>query len=560
MQDTIRQAVQAALAAEGVANNLAFVVEHPNDRNYGDYTTNAALVAAKQLEATPREVAERLVARLEGKLPQVAILTIAGPGFINLTLTREYLLSQIQHAVSQGSLWGGNQSEADKEILLEYTSPNLFKPLHIGNLVGNIVGESLARLYTYAGATVHRINYPSDIGLTVAKGVWGLQQSDADPNDITAIGEAYRRGNDAYEQDDAAKAAIENINRALYAGTDDVINQLRAAGIATSERHLASICRQLGTEFGTTIYESEASASGKKVVTENIGKVFTESEGAVVFSGERVGLHTRVFLNSQGLPTYEAKDVGNFLLKQKQYPDWSQSIVVTGGEQREYFKVLYAAIYELYPEIPKSSLEHIPTGFLTLTTGKMSSRKGKVLTGESLLVELAAAASERASVAAAEYPAELAEAVGVAALKYQILRSGLGTDIVFDKERALSFEGDSGPYLQYTHARINSVLERAQQEGVQADAAALPAMVYELERVVYQFPEVVLQALEERAPHRLVGFLTELASEFNTFYAHESIADKADPHAAYKVLVTQAVQQTLRNGIWLLGMQAPERM
>lgn len=559
MQETISNAVRDVLTAMDVSD-VSFVVEHPNELAHGDYTTNAALVAAKQLGMAPRDLAEQLVAGLEGKVPAVQSYSVAGPGFINMVLDRTYLTEQMQLAVQSGKEWGATTAAGDQEVLLEYTSPNLFKPLHVGNLVGNIVGEALVRLYQFSGATVRRINYPSDIGLTVAKGVWGLQQTGNDPSDIAAIGEAYRLGNEAYEQDPAAKESIDQINRALYEGSDASLNELRAAGIATSKQHLDAICRQLGTEFDTVIYESDASETGKAIVNEHTGTVFEESDGAVVYKGERAGLHTRVFLNSQGLPTYEAKDLGNFIKKQQQYPGWDRSIIVTGGEQREYFKVLYAAIRELYPSISADALEHVPTGFLTLTTGKMSSRKGNVLTGESLLAALADAARERATVAAAEYPDQLAEAVAVAALKYQILRSGLGTDIVFDKERALSFEGDSGPYLQYTHARICSVERRAQELGVIADHTVAPTAPYAVERLIYRFPDVIAQALEERAPHTLVGFLTEVASEFNSFYARESIADPADAQAPYKLLLTQAVRQTLENGLWVLGIQAPEKM
>jgi arginyl-tRNA synthetase len=559
MKDAIRHAVQVALEKEG-AKDIDFVVEHPNDQTHGDYTTNAALVVAKTLGMSPHALANRLVDHLTGEITNVAEFSVAGPGFINMTLTRQYLTEQVYAAVEQGEMWGNNESARGQEILVEYTSPNLFKPLHIGNLVGNIIGESIARLLSASGATVRRLNYPSDIGLTVAKGVWGLQQSDADPRDISAIGEAYRYGAAAYESDSAAKQSIDKINRVLYEGGDHELDSLRAAGVATSKAHLDALCSILGTEFDAVITESEASSVGQHVVREHTGKVFAESNGAIVYEGERVGLHTRVFLNSQGLPTYEAKDVGNFVIKQQHYPNWDKSIVVTGSEQRTYFSVLFAALRELYPNIEKNSLEHIPTGFLTLTTGKMSSRKGNVLTGESLLEELAVAARERAVTADIEYSQEFAESIGVAALKYQILRSSLGVNIVFDKERALSFEGDSGPYLQYTHARLVSVINRALEKGITPASSTVPDQAYDVERVLLRFPEVVHRATTERAPHKLVGYATELASSFNSWYAMETIADTTDTMAPYKLLVSQAVQQTLANSLWLLGITAPRRM
>jgi arginyl-tRNA synthetase len=390
--------------------------------------------------------------------------------------------------------------------------------------------------------------------------VWGLQTTGGDPSDIAALGNAYRVGNDAYENDPTAKTEIETINRALYAGTDESLSALRDAGIVTSRRSLAAICELLGTHFDTEITESQASGPGTEIVKANIGRVFTESEGAVVYEGEKVGLHTRVFLNSQGLPTYEAKDVGHFTLKAAAHPDWTQSIIVTGNEQTEYFKVLYAALRELFPEIADKNLEHIPTGFLTLTTGKMSSRKGNVLTGESLLAEVAEAARERASESRAEDIDRLTNQLAVAAIKYQILRYSVGSNIVFDKEKALSFEGDSGPYLQYTYARALSVFEKARGVGVLPQLTPAPEVPYVLERILYRFPEVIEEALRDRAPHTVVTYLTELAGEFNSFYAHEKIADKDDMHAPYKALLTTAVATTLKNGLWVLGIEAPERL
>jgi len=155
---------------------------------------------------------------------------------------------------------------------------------------------------------------------------------------------------------------------------------------------------------------------------------------------------------------------------------------------------------------------------------------------------------------------ELATKVAVAALKYQILRHGIGSNIVFDKEKALSFEGDSGPYLQYTYARIQSVLVKAKAVGVQSDLSHAPKQSYPVEKMVEQFPSVIDSALTDRAPQAIVTYLTELASEFNSFYAQEKIADTSDEFAPYKAAVTTAVGLTLKQGLWALGIEAPERM
>lgn len=538
MKEVIGIAIREALVELGVAE-LDFVVEHPAELSHGDYASNAAL---------------------GGQIEYVEKIDIAGPGFLNFHLSRDFFTTAVSRASETGAAWGRSDALKDELILFEYTSPNLFKPLHIGNLVGNIIGESCTRLAEFSGATVKRINYPSDIGLTVAKGVWGLQATGGEPGDIAALGAAYQKGNEAYEAGGAEKDAIDAVNQALYTDSDATLSALRRQGIATSKARLDELCRMLGTVFDTVITESEASGPGTDIVKEHIGDVFVESDGAVVYQGEKVGLHTRVFLNSKGLPTYEAKDLGNFVRKRALYPEWTQSIIVTGNEQAEYFKVLYAAIKELFPEARERSLEHIPTGFLTLTTGKMSSRKGNVLTGESLLEEMTAVAHERAAEARTDDINALTEAVAVAALKYQILRHNVGSNIIFDKEKALSFEGDSGPYVQYTHARIVSVLEKAAAVGVCPDIQLPPPQPYDIERILYRFPEVVAAAWRERAPHKVAGFLIELAGTFNTFYANERIADPSDPHAPYKATIADAVCQTLKNGLFLLGIRAPEKM
>ncbi len=256
MEGEIRKAIEQVLndlSVEGVD----FAVEHPADLSHGDYATNVAMVCAKQLGKNPREVAQNFAAALEGKISHVSSITIAGPGFINFHIDRNFFSEKIAEINTNSETWGSNSSLSGEEIIFEYTSPNLFKPLHIGNLVGNIVGESISRLFEYGGAAVRRVNYPSDIGLTVAKSVWGLKKTQGDPSDIMQIGESYRVGNEAYENDENAKKEIEAINRSLYEGDDADLNELRHTGIQTSLRHLTELCRMLGTTFDYEIYESQ---------------------------------------------------------------------------------------------------------------------------------------------------------------------------------------------------------------------------------------------------------------------------------------------------------------
>ncbi len=593
----IEKAVLEAIA-ELASGDVSFVVERPLTMDHGDYSTNVALVAAKMLKNNPMEVAEKLVEILETKyrvqksgvtqsrdprtfgngvllkesnIEYLKKIEVAGAGFINFHLSQSAIISEVARAVTDKS-WGNNNLYAGRKVLIEYTSPNLFKPLHIGNLVGNIVGESVARLLEVGGAEVVRFNYPSDIGLTVAKGVWGLKSNHGDPANILALGEAYRVGNTAYEDNDTAKKEIEDINRALYAGSDEELNALRMAGIQTSRKHLAELCATLGTSFDAEIFESQSSPVGLEIVLAHLADdIFEKSEGAVVFHAEQINpkLHTRVFVNSQGLPTYEAKDIGLFSLKQKAYPNIDTFITVTGTEQKEYFKIIFTAIGKLFPDISQNKiLRHIATGFLTLTTGKMSSRKGNVLTGESLLADLRDVAKEKMEGRTLAFPEKIAEQIAVGAIKYSVLKQGSGKDITFDPQKALSLEGDSGPYLQYACVRARSLIKTAEVAGVIAEAKLVEKMVWPhltpltpritLERTLIHFPDVVYRAVAELEPHHLTTYLTELASAFNSWYANERIID--GPNPPYGLLLATAVERTLSIGLTTLGIPTPEEM
>jgi arginyl-tRNA synthetase len=196
-----------------------------------------------------------------------------------------------------------------------------------------------------------------------------------------------------------------------------------------------------------------------------------------------------------------------------------------------------------------------------LASGKMSSRTGDVIAAIDFIDEVAIAAKGKMAEGGDTEPdEELARDVAIAAIKYTTLRGSILQNSIFDKEKALSFEGDSGPYLQYTHARICRVLEKAAESGLSSSVALPPENIFEVERLVYQFPEVIEEALTERAPHKVTGYLTELASAFNTFYAHEKISDREDTYAPYKIAIAEAVRTTLKNGLWVLGIKAPERM
>ncbi|MDB5237948.1 MAG: hypothetical protein JWM46_218 [Candidatus Kaiserbacteria bacterium] len=552
---TIEKSISAALTRLGVETPKVSL-DLTGDLSHGDYATSAALAYAKEFNMAPRVLAEKLV-EMMGEIAGVTSIDIAGPGFINFSVDPKIIWANLESGRSEPDMWGGNPSLIGKKIVVEYTDPNPFKEFHIGHLVTNSIGESLSRLVTFSGAEVRRANYQGDVGRHVARAIWGLMQAGGSAGDVKALGRAYAAGAAADIDDSPAKKEITDINKKVYDRSDTKINELYDEGRKASLDHFEELYALLGTKFDFYFFESETGPVGKQIVEMHIDDgIFKKSDGAVVYEGEKHGLHTRVFLNSEGLPTYEAKELGLSKLKHEKYA-YDTSIIITANEVNEYFKVLLAAMGEIFPELAAKT-KHVSHGMMRLPEGKMSSRTGNVVTGESLLNDLVIAAKERAALSRADDIEQLARDVAVAAVKFQILKGGTGKDIIFDRERALALEGDSGPYLQYTHARTCAIIEKAVASNVVVSIDTTAA-VSDLARLTARFQDIVLRAQEDLEPHLVATYLINLAAAFNSWYAQEQILD-GTPAAAHKVAIVDIVRQTLKNGLWLLGIPAPKKM
>ena len=557
----IKTALARAIGATGIEiapNDVP--LEHTDNFVHGDYASGIALARAKEAGIPVRVLADNIVAAFPHDgftKPVMASIEVAGPGFINFHLAPEVFADEISTIQAAPEKWGKQpfDSAQGKRIMVEYTDPNPFKEFHIGHLMSNAIGESIARLLEFSGATVFRANYQGDVGPHVAKAIWGKMN---DPQ--LSWGEAYAAGAAAYEAD---KEAIDTINKKIYDNlsgreSDPEINALYDIGRKESLAHFEALYRVLGTKFDHYFFESETAPRGMKLVREH-PEVFEKSDDAIVFKGESEGLHTRVFITSKGLPTYEAKDLGLAELKDETWP-FEHCITITAHEQADYFAVVLAAMHKVLPNIaPKIS--HVSHGMMRFAEGKMSSRTGNVVTGEGLLNDLKDAALVRARGSRADDPEFLARQIAVGAIKYQILRQASGKDIIFDRDRALSLDGDSGPYLQYAHARAHQVVSKAREQGInpRGEASRIPGNAENLVRLMHRFPEVAARAAAMREPHLVANFLIEFAGRFNSWYAQVHILDgsTSSPH---KVAITDAVRATLKNGLWLLGIPAPEKM
>lgn len=565
--ETLQKYIQEALKALNIESHQ-ITLEHPGELLHGDFATNVALALCKKVGMKPREFAEKIIGKLSEKLPpEISKIDIAGPGFINFHLSKDFLVGEVAqifspiHSATASVSRHSRSSKGGQKVMVEYTQPNPFKEFHIGHLMNNAIGEAVSRILEITGSAVKRATYHGDVGMHVAKTIWALQKTGETHLTLQTMGKAYAEGNTAFETDPAIKAEIVALNKKIYERTDAKVNVLYDAGRKASLDGFEKIYKRLGSTFDFHFFESESAPAGKQIVLEQLEHgIFEKSEGAVVFKGEAHDLHTRVFLNKEGLPTYEAKDIGLLALKEKAYPH-ELSITITANEQSEYFKVIRCVSELIYPEMA-GKIKHLSHGMLRLPSGKMSSRTGTIISADSLLHEAKELA--RKKLAEREMPESekevVAEQVAIGAIKYAILRQAVGGDIIFDFEKSLSFEGDSGPYLQYTTVRARTVLAKAKVAGLSPDATIIPKEVGELERTLYRFPEVLAKASHEYVPHLLVTFAIELSASFNAYYGNNLIIDEKNPESPYRLALTSAVAMTLEKILHLLAIPVPEKM
>lgn len=609
MMDKLKQHIANSLKSLGYGVP-DFKLEHPQDENHGDYSTNVALILSKQVGKSPREVAETVKNKLEqsdlmhasAKPGLVEKVVVAGPGFINFYLSEQFLISELRTILSLGEKYGSTNSLNQKRIVVEYTDPNPFKEFHVGHLYSNVVGESVARLLEANGAVVWRADYFGDVGMHVAKALWGLLTLFSQDGTSMAtlagrplkerveyFGKAYSTGATAYEEDERAKEEMKQINFLAFKAAQEVvlphfkvdkmvdydqfvkpsiysyeqIREIYAEGRAWSLAYFEDIYSRLGTEFKGYYPESMTGEYGYGMVMDGLSKgIFEKGErGAVIFPGEKHGLHNRVFINALGLPTYECKDFGNAVAKERDFV-YDASVIVTGNEINEYFDVVLCAMRLYRPDLGNKTT-HIGHGMVRLPEGKMSSRTGKIIKGEDVLDEAKARVLKLMNGRTDDdNMVPVAEMISQAAVKYAFLKQGIGKDIAFDFDASLSFEGNSGPYLQYSVVRARSVLKKS---GIVVDD------VFDMEEVnveetmllrwLYRYPEVVYQAGKDYAPHILATYLYELAQRFNSFYnKHSVLTANGDTQKRFRLALTASTTIILTNGLCLLGIRVPEKM
>ncbi len=599
----------------------------PKDARWGDYTTSIAMRLARSLKQPPMQIAKNLSYRLAELLSDQEIggdsfvVDVVNPGFINITLPKSRLISllnslstlPLDYKTYNSLVFLRPDLLRGQKVIVEYTDPNPFKLFHIGHLMPNAVGESLSRLFEFSGATVRRANYQGDVGMHVAKSVWGMRRlfmqdktslealaSLPLPARIAFLGRAYAFGARAFKEDPAAREQITSLNGQIFviaqqmlvsernwiprvdyaqllnvSEIDPEIRNLYLTGRSWSLAYFEQLYQLLGTHFDSYYFESMTGEYGYDLVMRALNdkhsqSVFEKDNNAIIFRGEPHGLHTRVFINSKGLPTYEAKDLGLIYLKYEDF-QYDASYIVTASEQAPYFKVVLKVLSLLNPDLAERT-HHIAHGMLVLTTGKMSSRTGDVISVEELLQQLSDLANERLVNSSSTFDViatrSIADAIAVSAVKFAILKQQLGKNITYDKKQSLKLTGDTGPYLQYTFVRALSILNKLPSttlpplpSDILDTLSELPSDGLSLLHKLLYFRRVVARTTSLRAPSYLCAYLLDLAGTFNRFYANTKILTEQDSHLQnFYLHLVYGVALDIKVGLDLLGIRVVDRM
>jgi len=597
IKEEIKNSIHDALIALNIYIDN-FSVECSDDNTHGDYATNVALIYFGKLNVSARkdnqdikhregfpesrfpkelsggitnklgffnnsqELAQKIVEKLnETKSPMIEKIEVAGAGFINFHLSSEFFIQSINDILKNPDSFGQKSSLIGKKMMFEYTDPNPFKVFHIGHLMSNAIGEALAKMAEWQGAKVIRANYQGDIGMHVAKAIFGMiNLKDSLPNSMATLsqktkwlGECYIYGAQAFTE--GKENEINEINKKIYEKSDQEVNSLYEIGRKWSLDHFEEIYKKLGTKFDYYFFESEFAESGKAIVMDFLGKdIFEKSDGAIIFDGEKFGLHKRVFINSMGLPTYEAKDIGLNKRKFEVEPDIDTSYIITGNEQNDYFKVVLKA-FEFIEKKVFERTKHISHGMMLGPEGKkMASRKGDVISGEGLLNEIQddvkiKIEENKRDVKNLE---EVSSRIAVSAIKFSILKQQIGKNIIFDKNQALSFEGDSGPYLLYTYVRAKSILEKSDKKPKEITQS------FTLGKMLHKLPEIIEESWQNLSPQKLMAYILKIAQEFNSFYGNTKIigSEKEEEYLS----ISLATSVVIKNGLTVLGISVVDEM
>lgn len=569
MRAAIEEILKEALGAEYIPDTI--VAQERED--FGHYTTPIAMRLAKEAEMDPRVVAENVKDRIEGAAPEGFFerVEVAGSGFVNFWIADDAARAEFVRTVAAGEKHGRSDAGKSKKVIVEYSQPNIAKELHTGHLRNTILGDALANMHDARGYEVIRWNYMGDWGTQFGKMIvawkrWGSKDGLGE-KPIEKLQELYVRFNAESKEDEEMEKEGAAEFRKLEQG-DKENRKLWEWFKEESLREIQTVYDLLGVKFDTYMSESDFEERMEPTVKELLDKkIAVVSEGAVIVPLDEENLPPGLIRKSDGASLYLTRDIAALEYRLKKYKP-AKLLYVVGNEQSLHFSQLLATAKKL-GFLGDAQVVHVKYGLLLTEAGKkMSSRAGTSVSVKGLIekaIQLAREVVEKKNSDLSEAEKDnVAKAVGVGALKYFMLHEGRTSDIVFDWKKMLDFTGDSGPYLQYTYARLRRVISKAEEAGARVgNSAELSELVTDEElrlmRKTFQFPDQVARSAEELITNNLTEYLYQLANLANRFYEAEPIiADGNHARRDARLLLADTAAKTIARGLRLLGIEVLE--
>ena len=549
-------------------------VDYPKVETFGDYTTNVAMVLAKVAKKNPMEVAESIKNKVESiKQNEIEKIEIVKPGYINFHLSKEYLQDKVREINEKENKFGNGEKKQEK-IMVEYSQPNTHKEFHIGHLRNVFIGNSLVNVLRKSNGDVIAANYIGDTGTHIAKCLWGIVKFNADENldnienKAEFLGKVYSEAVKAIEENPEYEKEFKDLQKQFEAGDEKLI-ELWEKTKQWSLDEFQEIYKELGVDFDVYFWESEEEKSGKEMLPELLKYEFIkESQEAIIADLEKYNLGILVLVRKDGSALYGLKDIPLAIKKFKEY-EIDESIVVVDIRQGLYFKQIFK-ILELIGF--KKEMQHIGYEFVSLKGSEtMSSRKGNIIPAKFLMEKIIEKVREK-------FPkTKIEKEIGLGALKFFMLKYSAQTNIEFDMDEAVRLDGATGPYVQYAHARICSILEKVKEspllsgvpdilsQGERKNKVDLSLLTHEKElsliRELDKFPQIIEDVAESYEVHKLPYYAIKLADKFHSFYNDCKVLDDENPELTRARLnLVNAVRIVLGETLRMLGVNAPEKM
>lgn len=549
---------------------LESYIEIPKDNTMGDYAFPCFRLA-KSLKKAPPVIAQELMDSMKINTDIIEKVEITG-GYLNFYLVKEKLIQEVlQEIATKQENYGTVNIGKNENIVIDYSSPNIAKPFHIGHLRSTVIGGALYNIYNFLGYHSVGINHLGDYGTQFGKLIegykrWG-QDYDIEKNPIDELTKIYIRINELCKQDETVLEACRDNFKKLEqkdAYCTEIWTKFRELSLQEFER----IYDMLGSKFDSLNGEAFYSDKMEEVIQllENTGKL-VESQGARIIDLEDKGMAPCIIEKTNGSTTYATRDLAAILYRVRNY-QFKKALYVTSYEQILHFKQIFEVATLLgVEEKYTNNLIHVPFGMVLLKTGKMSTREGNIIKLEELLNEAIKRVEEIIETKNPELTEEerkdIAKKVGIGAVIFNDLSNSRIKDEIFDWDTILNFNGETGPYVQYTYVRTNSVLNKIGYVPKIEDVnpkKLLDKEAIQVLKLIYSYTQQVINAAEKNEPSIIARFLIELAKSFSSFYNENKIITEDKETQDARIYLTYATNLILKSGAKLLGIQMPEKM